>query len=315
MIEIIVTTAPDASFIPAIARIDAVSGFRFNTGYSYFKGSKADALSAFKVATGRKTAWVDLKTRELKLVTATEITPGNQILEINHRVEISNFPALIYFNEGKKAVEIDQVIDGNKLHVNIPPGRKDFKISFGKGTSFNMPDARVTDGFFTARDVEFVKAARELGMHDYCLSYVEAASDIDELLRLDPDARVIAKIESPRGLQFVASGYRAVKGKVRLLAARGDMYVELDRPHDILAALKSIIDADPRAIGASRLLLSFLEPGSIPSCADICDIGFLFKLGYKSFLLGDELCADENVLKSAIGVILAIQESHEAARF
>ncbi len=309
------TTAPDAPFIPAIARIDAVSGFRFNTGYSYFKGSKGDALRAFKAATGVKTAWVDLKTRELKLVAATDIVPGNQLLEINHRVEIEHFPALAYFNEGKKAVQIDKIIDGNKLHVRIPPGRKDFKISFGKGTSFNVPDARVTDGFFTARDVDFVNAARELGMHDYCLSYVEATSDIDELLRLDPDARVIAKIESPRGLQFVASGYRAVKDKVRLLAARGDMYVELDRPHDILHALKAIIDADPRAIGASRLLLSFLEPGSMPSCSDICDIGFLFKLGYQTFLLGDELCADEDVLKSAIGVILAIQESYDAGRF
>jgi pyruvate kinase len=310
-----VTTAPDAPFISAIARIDAVSGFRFNTGYSYFKGSKADALRAFKAATGSKTAWVDLKTRELKLVAATDIVPGNQLLEINHKVNIDSLPATLYFNEGKKAVEIDQVIDGNKLRVKIPQSRKDFKLSFGKGTSFNIPDAMVTDGFLTPRDVEFVKAARELGMHDYCLSYVEATSDFDELLRFDPAARIIAKIESPRGLQFVASGYRAVKDKARLLAARGDMYVELDRPHDILGALKDIIDADPRAIGASRLLLSFLEPGSMPSCADICDVGFLFKLGYKSFLLGDELCADENVLKSAIGVILAIQESYDAGWF
>lgn len=309
------TTAPDAPFIPAIARIDAVSGFRFNTGYSYFKGSKVDALKAFKAATGTKTAWVDLKTRELKLVAATDIVPGNQLLEINHKVKVDSLPAVLYFNEGKKAVEIDQVVDGNKLRVKIPTGRKDFKISFGKGTSFNMPEAMVTDGFLTPRDVDFVKSARDLGMHDYCLSYVEAASDIDDLLRLDPAARIIAKIESPRGLQFIASGYRAVKDKARLLAARGDMYVELDRPHDILHALKVIIDADPRAIGASRLLLSFLEPGSMPSCSDICDVGFLFKLGYKALLLGDELCADENVLKSAIGVIIAIQESHGAGRF
>ncbi len=309
------TTAPDAPFIPAIARIDAVSGFRFNTGYSYFKGSKSDALRAFKAATGSKTAWVDLKTRELKLVAATDIVPGSQLLEINHKVKVDSLPATLYFNEGKKAVEIDQVVDGNKLRVKIPPGRKEFKISFGKGTSFNIPDAKVTDGFLTPRDVDFVKAARDLGMHDYCLSYVEAASDFDELLRLDPAARIIAKIESPRGLQFVASGYRDVKDKARLLAARGDMYVELDRPHDILGALKDIIDADPRAIGASRLLLSFLEPGSMPSCSDICDVGFLFKLGYQALLLGDELCADENVLKSAIGVILAIQESYDAGFF
>ncbi|NMC05191.1 MAG: hypothetical protein GYA24_08270, partial [Candidatus Lokiarchaeota archaeon] len=298
MIDIIVTTTPDAPFIPAIARIDAVSGFRFNTGYAYFKGSKTDALRAFKAATGTKTAWIDLKTRELKLLAATDVVPGNQLLEINHTVSMDALPAWLYFNEGKRMVLVDQIVDGNKLHVKIPAGKKDFKITFGKGTSFNLPGARVAGSFLTPRDVEYVEAARDLGMHDYCLSYVEAASDIDELLRLDPAARIIAKIESPRGLQFVASGYEAVKDKARLLAARGDMYVELDRPHDILHALKAIIDADPRAIGASRLLLSFLDPGNMPSCADICDIAFLLKLGYTSFLLGDELCADENVLKS-----------------
>jgi hypothetical protein len=91
--------------------------------------------------------------------------------------------------------------------------------------------------------------------------------------------------------------------------------VELERPHDILKALKDLITADPHAIGASRLLLSFLDPGRLPSCADMSDIAFLMKLGYQTFLLGDELCDDENILKSAIGVMLAIQESYEAGHF
>nr|MDO8115426.1 pyruvate kinase [Candidatus Sigynarchaeota archaeon] len=313
MVEILVTTTPDSPFVPSISKIDAVSGFRFNTGYN-LKGDKKQAVLAFKQAVGTKDLWVDLKCRELKLTNAVDIVPGNQVLELNHKVT-AKLPAVLYFNEGKKYVEIDQINDGNKLHVRVPKGRPDFKISFGKGTSFNMPDAMVIDEYLTPRDVEFVKIARDLDLHKYCLSFVEDTGDIESMLRLDPEAEIIAKIESIRGLEFIKSGYRDFKDRVRLLAARGDMYIELDRPHDILKALHDIIGADPNAIGASRLLLSVVQPGNMPTCADMCDIGFLLKLGYKAFLLGDEVCETEAILKSAIGILFAIQQSYDAGNF
>ena len=40
------------------------------------------------------------------------------------------------------------------------------------------------------------------------------------------------------------------------MAARGDLYVEVDRPHLILNAMEKIIKADPNAIAASRMLNS-----------------------------------------------------------
>ncbi len=38
------------------------------------------------------------------------------------------------------------------------------------------------------------------------------------------------------------------------MAARGDLYVEINTPHDILNATKLIIEKDPEAIVGSRML-------------------------------------------------------------
>ena len=87
------------------------------------------------------------------------------------------------------------------------------------------------------------------------------------------------------------------------MVARGDLYIEIERPHEILNALELIIKKDPDAILASRILLSTLNLESIPSCSDMCDIGFGLKLGYKNFMLGDHVCENENALKSSIGIL------------
>jgi|GEM_PF-3040867 len=48
------------------------------------------------------------------------------------------------------------------------------------------------------------------------------------------------KIEDMKGLEYVATQFEKDE-RTTLLAARGDLYVEIDRPHNIMAALKLII--------------------------------------------------------------------------
>ena len=227
------------------------------------------------------------------------------MLELNHPIQATP-PFAVYYNEGKAYLEVEEVIDKIKLRIFLPPNLpRDFQITIGKNASLNIPEALVLDDYLTSKDKEFIEIAQELGIHDYCLSYVESAEDINALLALAPDANIIAKIESVRGLRFVKTDYPALKEKVRLMAARGDLFIELDYPHEILNALKTIILADKNAIAASRLLQSIITE-TIPACADLCDLGFLLNLGYKSFLFGDEVCSEEQTLKSAIGILQAI---------
>ncbi len=312
--EIFVTIPPDAPFIMDASRIPSIKGFRFNTGWPV-TGDKLQALKAFKARVWPKEPWIDLKSRELRLLDATEITPANRVLKINHHVK-APVPAPLYYNEGKNHVQVERITNGNELHVYLPSTiKQDFKISFGKNASFNMPDAQVTDSPLTTNDKDFIIACLEANIHQYCLSFVESEADISAIVDLDPGAEVIAKIESTRGLDFVRNDYSRVKDRVRLMAARGDLYIELDRPHEILEAVKIIISADPNAIGASRLFETVLEPGEVPSCADISDAALLLKMGYKTFLLGDFVCEREDTLKPAIGLLNAIEESYKNGLF
>ena len=47
----------------------------------------------------------------------------------------------------------------------------------------------------------------------------------------------------------------------------------------------------------------FIDLKSIPLCSDFTDLGFLLVIGYKTFLLGDDLCQNEEFLQSALGVL------------
>ena len=109
---------------------------------------------------------------------------------------------------------------------------------------------------------------------------------------------IMLKIETVKGLEFVARDFVKEPG-LTLVAARGDLYVEIGRPHEIMKALKLIIGKDPEAVAASRLLLSVIaEP--VPACADFCELAWLYDIGYRQMMLCDELCLKEALLAPAV---------------
>ncbi len=153
------------------------------------------------------------------------------------------------------------------------------------------------------KKIEQVKAA---GFKKYFLSYVEKQSDVDQFQELvGQDAEVWLKIESLEGMRFVSTFQK--KENLVLVAARGDMYVELPRPHDIVPALRMIIDKDPEACVGSRLLLSIID-SEIPSCSDIVEIAWLHDIGYHRMMLCDEICLKEELLSRAVNAFCGIRK-------
>ena len=304
-INLIGSIQPTASYLREIVSHQMFSGLRLNTAIPFSKPKKK-VLYELKKKIYPKTLWVDLKCRELRI--KHKVTVPGGLLELNHDIEVKT-PTTLYYNEGEKYLIVDELIDGNKLRIKIPKNAPDdFKIIFGQSASVNIPEVRKIHGFLTENDREYIKAALENDIHDYMISFVERSSDIKEILEIDPDASIVAKIESEKGIQFIKNEYDDFKDNVRLMIARGDLYIELDRPHKILNMMKLIIEKDPDAIAASRILLSVLDSDEIPNCADLCDVGFILQLGYRNLLLGDHVCEDETALKNAIGILEAIQE-------
>ncbi|MHA1378811.1 MAG: pyruvate kinase [Candidatus Helarchaeota archaeon] len=302
--SILVTIHPFASYLNPILQHPRIKGLRFNSAIPFSK-SPLEIIQILKNKIKNKELWIDLKCRELRTIEESIIP--KDLIPLNHNIEV-NLPTAMYFNEGKKYLIIEEIVDGNKLKIkmpkNIPNG---FKIKFGKGASINIPDDSLKiEGYLTENDIKYIKASLKCNIHNYMISFVENPSDIGEVLEIDPDAKMVAKIESENGLKFIKFGYQKFKDVVRLMAARGDLYIEINRPHEILSAMESIINIDPDAILASRILLSTLNLKSIPLCSDMTDIGFAIKLGYKNFMLGDHVCENENAVKSALGILAQI---------
>jgi len=318
--KVYVTLPPFSAYYDTITNTPVVNSIRFNSATKTSRSPK-EILEFYKRNTPTKEFWIDLKCRQLRVEKDAAIP--KDYLEVSHHIKVKT-PAEVIFNDGEASAKLVEIVGGNKLRFE--PGTEE--ISFGKGASLNiLDDSFETQGFFTKRDLKYIRAAKKKGMHKYMLSYVEDEKDIEELLKLDPQAEIIAKIESKKGLEFVSKSYSKYKNKVRLMAATGDLYIEVDKPHKITNALEELIKADPEAIVASRILSSCKNPEKMPECNEILAVRYLLGIGYKNFMLGDEFCPDrfdlDNYvytnksslpLRAALGLLEAILKEHNAER-
>jgi pyruvate kinase len=292
-VNAIVTVPPYASFVEEVAAHPIVSGLRLNTVMPV-KGELRGVLERLAAAARGKTLYVDLKGRQLRVVGAA-IPPFTE-LRVSHRVRLDT-PADAWLADGRERARV-VAVDGDRLILEDGPRRL-----VGPGESINIPSRSLeVEGTLTDSDRAYIAAARDLGLHDIMLSFVERPEDVEEVRALDPRARVVCKIESARGLAFAAA-HGARLG--RLMAARGDLYVEVGAPHEIVAATRAIVAADPGAIVASRLFPS-LARGPVPEAQDISDAALLLELGYRTFMLGDEVCLRRDSAVAALNLLEAV---------
>ncbi len=235
--------------------------------------------------------WVDLKGRQLRVIGAA-IPPFTEI-RLSHSITV-NTPADAYFSDGSERARI-VAVDGDRIILEDGPRRL-----VGPGESINIVHPSLTiEGTLTETDKAYLSAMKEMELTHVMLSYVESAGDIEEVRELLPNAKILLKIETQRGLEFVRR-HQSAHG--HLIAARGDLYVEVLRPHKIIEAVKTIIQADPDAIAASRIFDS-LSWTSIPASADISDVAFLLEVGYRTFMLGDQVCLKRDSVMEALNLL------------
>jgi pyruvate kinase len=196
-------------------------------------------------------------------------------------------------------------VDGDRLILSDGPQRL-----IGPGESVNIvhPSLEI-EGCLTETDTAYLQAMKAAGLNKVMLSYVEGPDDLAAVRQILPDAQMILKIETGKGLDF-ARQHGAKLGQ--LMAARGDLYVEVIQPHRIIGALRTIIAADPNAAVASRIFDS-LGFHPVPASADIGDVAFLLSLGYRTFMLGDIVSLQRDPLIEALNLLAAVVEEFDAA--
>lgn len=296
-LDLIITQGPYSSFLREVASLDVVSGIRLNTVMPIRTGRTEDKLAELKAAVQPKTLWVDLKARQLRIVEFAN-TPYTAVT-ISHKIRV-RLPTAVYFDNGNLTGKLVD-IDGNKLILEDYAGRL-----LGPGESVNIIDDSLEylePDLLTERDREYVELCRKLDLPHFMLSFVEHAQDVERLRELYPGCVVMAKIESKRGLNNLEE---IVPVADAVMAARGDLYTEVDYPHQIADAMKQIRQAaGDKSVAASRMLMSLLKH-PMPSCPDVMDLQFLKDMGYRRFLIGDDICFKREVLMQAVRIFKAV---------
>ena len=254
---------------------------RYNTGMSSAYSPREVIQRIQNLARPlNKPVWIDLKGRQLRVIEWANLPYGPIVL--NHRVKVK-LPAKVCFR-GDDCCELKKVVDGNKLYVDPLP-----KAPVGRGQSVNILSEKLeVEGGLLPLDHEYIDVAVQNGVFNFMLSFVEGWNNIleleDALGKHCSKSTICLKIESQAGLDFVFQNDASLLKGYRLMAARDDLMIQIGILN-MIKSLNMIVNKDPNAICASRLLIG-LESGSV-SMADVSDLEYMLSLGYKDFMFSD----------------------------
>lgn len=260
----------------------AVDGVRYNTGIcsAYPPRETLERILELTVRHNKK-FWIDLKGRQLRIVQWAVPNYGKIIL--NHDVEVE-CPAKVFFR-GNDYSEL-KFVRGREIYVDPPP-----RYAVGAGQAINIHGKNLKiKGYLTEEDKMYIEAGTDLGVDDYMLSFVEEKADVEEVASLNPEAKMILKIESLKGMDLISGDNFEVPSGGALMAARDDMMINIGKNKALmLTALSQIIKKDPNAIVASRIFSGIENEGNV-SMGDLSDLRLMQVMGYKGFMLSDGIC-------------------------
>jgi hypothetical protein len=304
-INLSVTLWPSFPHFPRFVRDKRISSIRLNSAMMNMVelDEELEKIARMNLDTP---LYYDIKGRQLRV---TEYIPNDDHLDIriNHPIDVDT-PTPVLFKAGADVALLQELQeDGHRL---IFRGGPSYMVKAGESLHIRDESLRVGGDQFTPLELEKIQKVKDAGFKHWFLSYVENQADVDEFRALvGKDAIVNLKIENKVGLDYVRNVFVKTKN-TNLVAARGDLYVELEKPHEILNAVKLIIDKDPDAVVGSRILLSVIHD-PVPSCADFHELAWLADIGYKNMMLCDELCLKEDLLARAVNVFQAFKQTYE----
>lgn len=342
-LKLMVTLWPSFPHFQKFANDSRLSGIRLNSAMI----SNPELEKELKTLTAfgpTVPLYFDAKGRQARVTWVDTANTDHLELRLNHPISTKT-PTWVLFKAGADSAVLEKLTeDGERLIFRGGPA---YMVHPGESIHILHPSFRINGQLFTDEEKAKLEKVRKAGFKNYFLSYVECLRDIEEFQELvGKDTVIMLKIENQRGLDFVANNFRKSDNLI-LVAARGDLYIELEWPHKIVPALELIISKDPEACVGSRILLSVVNDAKnrkvidaikllrsinlksadpdkkietallslinrdIPSCADFCELAWLYQIGYRNMMLCDELCLREDLLDTAISAFDAFRKEKE----
>lgn len=295
---------PDFPHFPRFSRDHRIQGIRLNS--AMMEASEINAYFELQIQKATVPLWFDIKGMQMRVrEVICDIDCDHLEFRLNRPISVET-PCIVNFKAGEDAAKLIEVRDGT--HLIFEGGPKNQVIK-GESIHIRHPSLQVKGPVFLDYEIEKIQKVISLGFKQFYLSYVYDQAHVDEFRNLvGKDADLILKIENREALTWIANKYKPQKN-THLMAARGDLYVEVKYPHEILNACKLVVEKDPDAFVGSRMLLSCINQ-EVPSCADFSDLAWLYEIGYRNFLLCDELCLKENLLGRAVNVFEAFRKDY-----
>ncbi len=189
---------------------------------------------------------------------------------------------LVYIKDGAIELEVVQRTAAGLRSRVIIGG----VLTGNQGVTF--PTANLALATLTPKDIADAAIAREFGVDWVALSFVRRAEDIQTLRQhVAANARIIAKIETPTALQYIAS-IAAVSDA--LMIARGDLGVAIPRAR-VPIVQKDVIglcrQQGKASIVATEMLLSMVR-NPHPTRAEVSDVATAVLDGCNATMLSEE---------------------------
>lgn len=311
-----VTLWPEFAHFARFARDPRVQGIRLNSAMMELAEINDDFTRACKAAT--VPLWFDVKAMQMRIrqiacngkpvdaQSSNDIVSDHLEFFLNRPVKLKKLlPCPVWFKAGEDAALLVEIRNGN--HFIFEGGPK-YEVKVGESIHLRQ-DEDVGGPVVMDYEIEKIKKVMSMGFTRFYLSYVYDWEHVNKFREIvGKDAQVILKIENKRGIRWVQKEWNP-QPNTQLAAARGDMFIEIDQPHQIMNATKAILNADPAAVVGSRMLLSCVN-SAVPSCADLNELAWLYDTGFRNFLLCDELCLKDELLSRAMNVFEAFREDY-----
>ncbi len=259
-LDLLVTLWPTFPHFNRFAIDPRIKGVRLNSAM-ITNPELDDALRYIGALNTIEHLWFDFKGRQLRVA---EVHPNEYHLDItlNHPIKVDT-PTVVLFKAGADSAVLDHLKEDGKRLVfkeGAIYGPKKFMVGIGESLHIRDQSFQMLGDIFAQSELEKIEKVKEFGFKNFYLSYVEGSQEIEQFLEIvGHNAQIKLKIETRAGLEYVAKSYRK-RENLSLMAACGDLYVEMEKPHQITEGLKLIIEKDPDACAGSRLLLSIGQP-------------------------------------------------------